>query len=318
MNPLVTVILPIYNMEAYLARCLDSVCASSYRDLEILCVDDGSKDRSLEILREYEARDSRIVVIAKENGGVSSARNAGLDRMHGEFVTFIDPDDLIHPQMIEALCLAQEKTNADIVICGHQTVHEADFPISFPPLDSGTLSIKEVTWTSVFKNYDHGAFCCWHLISSKLIQHKQFPEDLKIGEDSVFFTSLWDRESAPRCCILDAALYYYFVRDSSAAHSSNHDVRIDVVHRFLQSENTEFPLGRAVNFVFAVTRLMRHIRFYSGKNQYNKAAVKKLAHIMRSQSFRVLRSPWFTWKEKLLYLKKAFLPGLKTPKAFQR
>ena len=85
-EPLISVVIPVYNMEQYLARCLDSVLNNTYRNLEVLCVDDGSRDRSLEILREYEKRDSRIIVIAKENGGVSSARNAGLDRMTGELV----------------------------------------------------------------------------------------------------------------------------------------------------------------------------------------------------------------------------------------
>ena len=78
MSPLISVILPIYNMESYLPRCLDSILGNTYQNLEILCVDDGSKDRSLEILRQYAEKDSRIVVITKESSGVSSTRNAGL------------------------------------------------------------------------------------------------------------------------------------------------------------------------------------------------------------------------------------------------
>lgn len=318
MNPLITVILPIYNMEAYLARCLDSVCASTYRNLEIICIDDGSRDRSLEILRNYEQRDSRIIVIAKENGGVSSARNAGLDRMNGKFVTFIDPDDFIHPQMIELLYRAEEETNADIVICNHQTVREEDLPISFPPLDDGMPSTKAATWASVFKNYFHGAFCWGRLISGTLVQHKRFPEDLRIGEDSVFFTSLWDREQPPKCCVLDAALYYYLVRVTSAAHNTNSDSRIDVVYRFLDQNSAEYPFGRNVNFVFAITRLMRHAKYYSGRNHFDKDATKKLGRIMRKQVLKLIRSPWFTAREKLNFLLKAFIPRLKNPKTLLR
>ena len=96
-TPLISVIIPVYNVEAYLPRCLDSVIQNTYRNLEIICVDDGSTDGSPEILRDYAQRDARITVITKENGGVSSARNAGLDRATGEFVAFIDSDDFVHP-----------------------------------------------------------------------------------------------------------------------------------------------------------------------------------------------------------------------------
>ena len=113
-EPLISVIIPIYNMEFYLERCVDSVLNNTYQNLEVICVDDGSTDHSMEILRRYEAADPRIVVIAKENGGVSSARNAGLDRMTGEYVTFIDSDDFVHPQYVELLYRAVQDTGTSI------------------------------------------------------------------------------------------------------------------------------------------------------------------------------------------------------------
>ena len=103
MDPTVSVIIPVYNMESYLERCLDSVLNNTYRNLEVICVDDGSTDGSLQILRRYEQTDKRIVVITKENGGVSSARNTGLDHASGNFVSFVDPDDLLHPQHYELM-----------------------------------------------------------------------------------------------------------------------------------------------------------------------------------------------------------------------
>ena len=147
MKPLISVILPIYNMELYLERCLDSILGSSYHNLEIICVDDGSKDGSLEILRRYEAADPRVIVIAKENGGVSSARNAGLDRMTGAFVSFIDPDDFIHPRYFELLFRTLTEANADISICGFRRVEDKDLPLAervihgfvFKPLRSAFL-----------------------------------------------------------------------------------------------------------------------------------------------------------------------------------
>ncbi len=284
---------------------------STYRNLEIICVDDGSKDRSLEILREYELRDSRIVVIAKENGGVSSARNAGLDRMHGDYVTFIDPDDIIHPQLIESFCLAQEKTKADIVICDHQNVHDSDLPLSFPALNCDALRIKETNWVSVFKDYFYGAFCWGRLISSNLVRQKRFPIGMKIGEDGVFFTSLWDRSEPITSCVINEALYYYYVRSDSVTQVANWEERINTIHHFLDPRSAACENGQNVNFVFAVTRLLRYYSRFTSLHIYNKTGAKKVAKLMRGQALPMLRSHWFTCGEKALFLTYAFFPSLK-------
>ena len=138
MEALISVIIPIYNMEAYLARCLDSVLNNTYRNLEVLCVDDGSKDASAEILRAYAEKDSRIVPIFKENGGVSSARNAGLDRMTGEYLTFVDPDDYVHPQYVELLYRALQESGTEVAICGIDKVEEEE------PVQTERISCSKV------------------------------------------------------------------------------------------------------------------------------------------------------------------------------
>ncbi len=121
---LLSIIIPVYNVEAYLRRCLDSVCSQSYCNLEIICVDDGSTDGSLAILREYEAKDTRVHVISKSNGGVSSARNAGLNAATGEWVTFVDPDDYMLPGAYQALIAWAEK-GVDMVRYGMLVISEA-------------------------------------------------------------------------------------------------------------------------------------------------------------------------------------------------
>ena len=101
--PKVTAIIPIYNVEAYLSQCLDSVLSQSLEDIEIVCVNDGSTDTSLTIVEEYAAKDRRIVIIDKENGGYGKAVNCGLDRAQGEYIAIIEPDDFIDPAMFEDL-----------------------------------------------------------------------------------------------------------------------------------------------------------------------------------------------------------------------
>jgi glycosyltransferase involved in cell wall biosynthesis len=113
-KPLISVIIPIYNVEQYLKTCIDSVLAQSYENLEIILVDDGSQDSCGAICDEYANLDSRIIVIHKKNGGLSDARNKGIDICHGEYISFIDSDDFVSKYFIELLYNAAEETNSDI------------------------------------------------------------------------------------------------------------------------------------------------------------------------------------------------------------
>ena len=118
MNGKLSVIVPAYNNALWLPRCLDSILSQTYSDLEVLVVDDGSKDNTPEVLREYEARDSRIRGIRKENGGVTSARLRGLAEATGDWIGFVDADDEIEPQMYGRLMENARKYHADISHCG--------------------------------------------------------------------------------------------------------------------------------------------------------------------------------------------------------
>ena len=113
---LVSVILPIYNMEKYLIRCVTTVCSQTYQNIEIILVDDGSSDASLRLCKELQRSDERIKVIAKENGGVSTARNLGIKQAKGEWLMFVDPDDYLEPTIVEKLLNAVEE-GIDIVAC---------------------------------------------------------------------------------------------------------------------------------------------------------------------------------------------------------
>lgn len=112
-----SIIVPVYNVEAYLRQCLDSILAQTFEDIEVIAVDDGSTDHSGKICDEYAANDCRILVIHKENGGLADARNAGLDAASGKYIAFVDSDDWIQPKMFETLLKRQEETEADITAC---------------------------------------------------------------------------------------------------------------------------------------------------------------------------------------------------------
>ena len=126
LHNLISVIIPVYNVQDYLPRCLDSVINNSYRNLEIICVNDGSTDRGLEILRDYEKKDSRIHVFSKKNGGLSSARNEGLKHCTGKWVAFIDSDDWIHKNYFEVLLNHQKENDYDVVVCNYVRTSDDD------------------------------------------------------------------------------------------------------------------------------------------------------------------------------------------------
>ena len=118
-STMISVIVPVYNVEPYLRKCLDSIVNQTYRDFEILIIDDGSTDGSGRICDEYAEKDSRIKVFHTENRGLSCARNLGLAEAKGEWIGFVDSDDWIEPDMYEVLIRRAEETGADVVECSH-------------------------------------------------------------------------------------------------------------------------------------------------------------------------------------------------------
>ena len=126
----VSIIIPVYNVEQYLERCLETVVNQSYKGLEIILVDDGSTDGSGKICDKYKELDERIVCIHKENGGLSSARNAGVNIATGEYFVFVDSDDWVSIRMVETLTKALQKNNSDIVCCEFYNVSDSTLAVS--------------------------------------------------------------------------------------------------------------------------------------------------------------------------------------------
>ena len=120
----ISIVIPVYNVEKYLRECLDSLINQTFNDFEVICVNDGSKDSSLEILNEYAQKDIRFKVISQENGGSGSARNNGLSRAQGKYVQFLDGDDYFEPEMLEKLYNLAEKHQADITVCSSRKVDD--------------------------------------------------------------------------------------------------------------------------------------------------------------------------------------------------
>ena len=299
MDPLISVIVPVYNMEAYLARCLDSVLCNSYRNLEVICVDDGSKDRSLELLRAYEVRDKRIVVIAKENGGVSSARNAGLDCMNGNYFSFVDPDDFVHPQYFELLLQAIESTGSDISFCDFQTVEDKDLPLHSAPFVPQANAFRILNRAQVFKNHQYRSYVWGRLMKTPLCGSLRFREDLSYAEDAMFFAAFAEEKEALSASVVPAALYYYYQREESLAKQAKLPQQLKIaeicVDKLLkQAAPEEVFLDQAVKRCLSVWYLSSHIL-------PDRAIAKTCRQWLRPCGKRLRASSLFSAKEKLLY-----------------
>lgn len=213
---LISVIIPVYNMERFLQRCLDSVCNNTYTNLEIICINDGSKDSSLDILRKYQSKDNRIILIDQKNQKLSAARNAGLNIAKGKWIALIDSDDWIHPKYFEALLTAALNENADISICDAIVTSSEENEIE--EIDINKLNYRSITKAELNKLHIARSRVWGKLYRKDIIGELRFISGAEPVEDNCFNTMLYSTQM--RYCLLDEKLYYYFMRMDSAIHQN--------------------------------------------------------------------------------------------------
>lgn len=217
MLPKISVIIPVYNVADYLRECIDSVISQTYTNIEIILIDDGSTDDSGKICDEYEQKDNRIKVMHKPNGGVSSARNAGLGAADGELITFIDSDDWIDTDTIELLQKNLTEHSADISCCNISLVYkDKKVPKNFE--ESGILTLNsEQAISSMLQNTYVAAGAVPKLFRKQAIIGIKFPEEYKCGEDMLF---MFEALLNSKIIICDTKPKYYArQRKSSAVHT---------------------------------------------------------------------------------------------------
>ena len=210
-TPLVSILIPVYNVEEYLERCLDSLIKQSLTQIEIICVDDGSTDGSLKILQKYKKKDRRITIIHKENGGLPSARNAGLDVAKGKYVGFVDSDDYVEEDMFLKLYETAEKENSEVVICGAKIFPEVPRATQwlYDCLSPRYKHYEEFEADILFKEVSTTPFLWRTLIKRSLIETYSLRLDEKIllGEDKAFQAKVYPK--AKGITVIPDKLYNY-------------------------------------------------------------------------------------------------------------
>lgn len=285
-QPLVSIIVPIYKVEPYLRRCLDSIVNQTYTNLEIILVDDGSPDDCPQICDEYVAKDERIVVIHKENGGLSDARNAGLDICKGEYISFVDSDDWVDEKYVEVLLDLAVKENADISICEIKKTNQFE---QFSLADK----ISFETYTPIdainrmFSKTEASFIAAWgKLFKAHIFKSLRFPVS-KIHEDE-YINYKWYYK-AKKIIYANIPLYFYFFRLDSITGSKrpyNYEEIFNLQHRFFQ-EKKEKSILNNLNIRYGWLLLYLYNKEYqSPNNKLLKNQIKQ--HRKRKISLKLM------------------------------
>lgn len=227
-SPKISVIVPVYNVAKYLERCVDSILTQTFRDYEVLLIDDGSTDQSGELCDKYAKENACIRVIHKENGGLSDARNVGMDNARGEFISFVDSDDYIACNMLECLYFLAQENKADVVVCGTRDCYETGTRITSNQEIFMNFEGKEALRQAFVGKY-FGMSVCNKLFHSELCQAYRFPKG-KTSED-VFFTP-YVIMGAKRVSFTSEPLYNYWHRKDSITTASFSEKNLDVIHGY--------------------------------------------------------------------------------------
>lgn len=215
----ISIIVPIYNVEKYLSRCIDSIVQQSYQDLELILVDDGSPDGCGVICDRYAEKDPRINVIHQKNAGVSAARNAGLSCATGQWIGFVDPDDYIAMDMYQEMIDAMETTDAELVVCGYDYVDEdgkIDEQRRYPIAENEFLTQEQLMsrFSDMPPSIRLGV--CNKLFKNNLLHDLKFMEGLHSSEDVLFLTEYACKIN--KAVVVHKPLYLNTVRQGSATH----------------------------------------------------------------------------------------------------
>lgn len=223
MNYKISIVIPIYNAEKYVEKCVNSLRKQTLTDIQIILVDDGSKDTSAALCDNLSKQDSRIFVIHKKNGGVSSARNLGIQSAQGEYLGFIDADDWVDPYMFETLYFMAKQNEADVVMCDAVTEYENGEQSSdtITQLTEDAVLTKEMFTPTLLMEMAGSVWRCIYRTNQLWEHGNSFDTDLKFSEDRVF--NLYAFGYANKVVYLKKAFYHRLMQNESAVHRFHAD-----------------------------------------------------------------------------------------------
>lgn len=322
-NRLVSIIVPVYKVEKYLEECLDSILSQTYRNLQVILVDDGSPDRSGDICDEYARKDSRIVVLHKNNEGVSAARNDGLAHANGDYIGFVDADDVIVPEMYEELVKAMEQENVDFCMGGYSDFINGQLKPHEEPLPEGRCGqhdIRNKLLLPMIGSPLRSPACAAIMGSNcRVLYRKSIIEEngirfrkIKIAEDLLFHVEYMCKCSS--AWVMRQYFYHYRLNTESATKSYKTHLyeELSEQHKLLKEvlmENSMYDseiqeyLGGA--WLYFMTWCIQNEAMDSNRKRSTKDKVLAMKRVRKDPEYQTLLNAKnilrISWKEQILF-----------------
>ena len=315
MSPVISIIVPSYNEEKNIRRCLDSILNQTFSDFEVLCVDDSSTDSTYDIIVEYSEKDSRIIPLKNDGKGVSSARNYGLKYAKGLYIGFVDSDDYIQPQMYEFLYNALIKANLDVALCDY--IKTSDFSIKNFSFSYEIISPRNLIYTddNIFSYHRELIFssACMKLVNREILKDLFF-ESYKIGEDTVFCSKIMKNINS--LCYIDIPLYCYYQNQESTVHvTSYHNILSSLITtRFESYEVLKNHKDSAVpsSFLDRGIKYILHLKFHIRNIENKKEYQDKIRYYFKKYIFTFLKCKDIKFIDKIYFLVFYYISPLNT------
>ncbi|MBQ8897303.1 MAG: glycosyltransferase [Clostridia bacterium] len=301
MVPIVSIIVPVYNVEKYVLRCLESLAAQTLRDIEVIIIDDGSTDSSGAICEEFAKKDSRFRLFWQENAGLAGARNTGLGLVRGKYVGFADSDDLVEPDMYETLVSAAEENGADIAVCGRTMFWEDGSEKTLFTLDAPQVFTPEeaVRRMLLWDGLDAAA---WDKIyRAEMFQNVRYP-GFYVSEDIPVTSELLSR--ANRIVHCGRPLYRYLQRQGSLSHIGFEEKTMGVYLFHMDvglRMGKKFPELKVEGEYFFYKGMLVLLFRYAASGHDGKRP-KRVFRTLRKNIFSLLKNPFLPKKYKLFAL----------------
>lgn len=271
---MISVIVPVYNKAQYIEKCLEDICNQTYRDLEIICINDGSTDGSGEIIKDFMKKDLRFQYVEQKNQGVSAARNRGLELAKGKYISFIDCDDGMESDMYDFLLRLLEMHDADIAHCGYKKIHLDGSSTEVGNNDVQLIQNRQEALECLISGKYFTGSLCTKLYKASLFTNVKFDEQLRINED--LFANFKVFSKANKIVFNGAAKYLYFERnESSSTRIQNEKKLLDSLkvaeYIFDECKNDKYLNGTAAGKLFyALTNVYRNYIFTSSQGDVAK------------------------------------------------
>ena len=300
MNDLISVIIPVYNVAPYVDRCIESVIKQTYTNIEILLIDDGSTDESGQICDRYQKVDKRIQVYHKKNGGLSYARNYGIDRASGKYITFIDSDDYVSKQYVFYLYTMIKKYDADLSICAYKESRQDNYEFCDNRNIEECIDQKEAFTRYCYQNQI--AQNAWGKLYAKFIFHELRYPLKKLYEDEAIFYKVLDQ--CKKIVVGSGAHYLYYKRNDGIIRGKFVDQKYDYVNstkevvNYIQKKYPDIYVGALSKLLWSCL----HIWVQIPNKNISPQAYKEIQYLIKKYRRVVLKYPMVRKKNKILLL----------------